>query len=451
MITERSRPGEPVAPVRSVVRRRAIAALVVLALVVRIVVVIATPHFVPVTDAGEFDHIAVSLARTGHYPPSSLTQHGGPSAFRPPMFPGVLAIVYKIVGTGSEHTRWDAGRVMEAFLGALVVWLVALIATRLWGWRIGLVAGVIAALWPPLVMVGSSLMSESVFIPLVVASVWAALVGRDTGRLRWAVLAGAFVGLLALTRGNGSLMVIPIGFLVWTRRPRFSRAALKAPLAVLVAAIVVLLPWTIRNYEDFHSLVPVTTEAGYGLAGTYNTVAQDSKHYPGAWLPPLPQMRQAFSVHPDANEVVISNTLTHEATHYIREHPTSLITTFYWNTLRLLNLTGTGVEHAFAGAEGYATFLVTPSVYALWVLLAVCALALCLSPYARRTLRAAPLAVWGCPLIVWLTTAPLLGLTRYRSPADPFLIFVAAIALVTTWDRAAPLRARLRVRDRGVV
>ena len=33
MITERSRPGEPVAPVRSVVRRRAIAGLVVLALV----------------------------------------------------------------------------------------------------------------------------------------------------------------------------------------------------------------------------------------------------------------------------------------------------------------------------------------------------------------------------------------------------------------------------------
>jgi 4-amino-4-deoxy-L-arabinose transferase-like glycosyltransferase len=365
----------------------------------------------------------------------------------------VLAIVYKIVGTGSEHTRWDAGRVMEAFLGALVVWLVALIATRLWGWRIGLVAAVIAAFWPPLVMVGSSLMSESVFIPLVVASVWAGLVGRDTGRVRWAALAGAFVGLLALTRGNGSLMVIPIGFLVWTGGVggnRFSRAALKAPLAVLVAAVVVVLPWTIRNYEDFHSLVPVTTEAGYGLAGTYNTVAQDSKHYPGAWLPPLPQMRQAFIVHPDANEVVISSTLTHEATHYIREHPMSLITTFYWNTLRLLNLTGAGVEHAFAGAEGYAPFLVSPSVYALWALLAVCVLALCFSPYARRTLRSAPLAVWGCPLIVWLTTAPLLGLTRYRSPADPFLIFVAAIALVTTWDRAAPLRARLTQNRRGV-
>jgi 4-amino-4-deoxy-L-arabinose transferase-like glycosyltransferase len=319
------------------------------------------------------------------------------------------------------------------------VWLIALIATRIWGWRMGFVSAGIAALWPPLVMVGSSLLSESLFIPLLLAAVWAALVYRDERRLRWAVAAGVFVGLLSLTRGNGFLMVIPIGCLLWVARPRFSRGALLTPLAMLAVAIVVLIPWTVRNYSEFHSLVPVTTETGYGLAGTYNATAQADKRFPGLWLPPLPQMHQAFLVHPDANEVLVSSTLTHEATHYIRQHPTSLITTFYWNTLRLLNLTGPDVERAFAGGEGYPLWLAVLSVYALWVLLALCLVGL-----SRRALRAAPLALWGCPLVIWLTTAPLLGLTRYRSPADPFLIFVAALALVAGWDRAAPLRARLQ-------
>ncbi|HWF53999.1 MAG TPA: glycosyltransferase family 39 protein [Solirubrobacteraceae bacterium] len=416
-------------------RRGPIAALVVVALVVRIAVVIATPHFIPVTDAGEFDHIAVSLADHGTYPSSYLAPHAGPTAFRPPLFPGALAAVYTIVGTGSQHTRWDAGRVLEAVFGAIAVWLIALIATRVWGWRVGLVAAGIAAVWPPLVLVGSSLLSESLFIALILASVWAALVYRDDRRLRWAVLAGVFVGLSALTRGNGFLLVIPVGFLVWTTRPRRSWAAVRAPLAVLAAAVVVLIPWTVRNYDQFHTFVPVTTETGYALAGTYNATAQNDKRFPGLWLAPIPQMRQAFIVHPGADESLVSSTLTHEATHYIHEHPLSVVTTVYWNTLRLLNLTGADVERAFAGGEGYPIWLAVLSVYVFWALLA-----LCVAGLRSRSLRAAPLALWGCPLVIYLTTAPLLGLTRYRAPADPFLIFVAALAVVAAWDRIRSAR-----------
>ncbi len=425
------RPDLPVAT-RGAGLRRPLAALVVLALVIRLAILFATPDFAPVTDAGEFDQIAVSVAQTGSYPSSYLNPRGGPSAFRPPLFPVALAAVDKVVGTGSEHTRWDAGRVLEALLGAVTVLLIGLIATRLWGSRVGLVAAAIAAAYPPLILIGSSLLSESLFIPLVLAAVLAALQYRDDRRLRFAALAGVLVGLSALTRGNGIFLIIPIGLMVWTAQPggpgRLTRHALKAPTVALAALILVLVPWTVRNLERFHQLVPVTTETGYALAGTYNSAVQNDKRFPALWRPPLVQMQGAFN-QPGATEASVSATLTHAAVHYIHRHPGSVATTVYWNTLRLLNLTGAGVERDFARGEGYPIWLAELSVYAFWVLLA-----LSIAGFVTRSARAAPAALWACPLVIYLSTAPLLGLTRYRSPADPFLIMPAAIALLAAWD-----------------
>jgi 4-amino-4-deoxy-L-arabinose transferase-like glycosyltransferase len=395
----------------------------------RLAVIFATPHFVPVTDAAEYDRDAVTLVNAGSFAESDATFHGGPTAYHPPLFPVALAGVYKLVGTGSEHTRWDAGRVLEAVLGAIAVLLTGLIATRLWGARVGLVAAGIAAVDPPLILVGSSLLSESLFIPLVLAAVWAALNYRDTERLRWAAIAGALTGLCALTRGNGVFLIIPIALLLWTGRPRFTRPALAAPALALAAGILMLVPWTIRNLHVFHSLVPITTETGYALEGTYNSAVQNDKRFPALWRPPLASMQGAFN-QPGANEASVSSALTHEALHYIHRHPGSVATTFYWNTLRLLNLTGAGVERDFAGGEGYPPWLAELSVYAFWVLLG-----LVLAGVFQRALRAAPRALWLCPLVIFLSTAPLLGLTRYRSPADPFLIMPAALALLAGWDR----------------
>jgi 4-amino-4-deoxy-L-arabinose transferase-like glycosyltransferase len=411
--------------------------LVALALVVRLVIVFATPHFSPREDSAVYDANAVSLARTGSFiPVSQETQHVGPTAFYPPLFPVVLAGVYKVVGT-SEHTRWDAGRVLEAVLGAIAVLLTGLIATRLWNPRVGLVATGIAALSPPLVLIGSSLLSESLFIPLVLAAIWAALVYRDSRRLRWAALAGVLVGLASLTRGNGVFLIIPVGGLVWVQRPRFSRPALRAPGLVLAATVVMLIPWTVRNLEAFHEFVPIATDTGYTLAGTFNPVVQNGdQRFPAMWMMPQARTQQLYAADRQANEASISQQLTREALHYIRGHPVSLLKTAYWNTVRMLDLTPS-VERYFAPYERYPLWLAMLSVYAAWALLLLSIVGL-LGPAAR----AAPVALWSCPIVLYLSTVLLLGLTRGRSPMDPFLIMLASLAVVAAWDRLATRFAR---------
>jgi 4-amino-4-deoxy-L-arabinose transferase-like glycosyltransferase len=405
-----------------------LAAIVAVALVVRVGLVIATPNYQARTDAADFDRLAVSLADHGHYPDLREWAPDGPTAIRLPLFPAALAVAYKVVGTRSAHARWTAGRVLEALLGALAAGLTCLIATRLWGPVTGLVAGGLAAIDPPLVLVGSSLLSESLFIPLVLGAVLAALVFRTDRRLRWAALTGVLIGAAALTRGNGFVLVIPLAFLVWNQGPR--RRGIRAPALLLAAAVLTVLPWTIRNYVGFHRFVPLTTEGGYILAGTYNSATQHRHGFEAVWYPPLEQMHALFIAHPHIDEAQVSARLQSDGLHYIEHHPASLLKTTYLSARRLLNIEGPILEEVFAYGEGYPVRLAEYSVYAFWAVLA-----LALAGAATRAARRAPGAFWWCPALILLSTVFFEGLTRYRSPADPFFLMLAALALTAAARR----------------
>lgn len=415
----------------------ALVAVVVLAFVVRLVAIVESPTFHPQTDAADYDREAVSLAQDGSFPPSLLTLHGGPSAFRPPLFPVALAVTYKLTGTTGSTARWDAGRIMEALLGTATVLFIGLIARRLWGMRRALLSAALAAIYPPLVLAGSSLMSESLFIPLMLLAVLCSLVARESPRPRsWAVAAGALVGLVALTRSNGIAMILPVCLLLWLV-PRRSWRSLQAPAVALAAMIVVLGPWIVRDARLFGQFVPISTESGFALAGTYNAVAQGNRDYPALWIPPVLQQQQIQLHSPDLNEAQISDRLDTAGLDYLRAHPTALLTTGFWNVLRLFNLTGTRVEQFAARFEAYPRWLTDVSVYAFWALLVAL-----LAGLLGRTARGAPWAVWIFPALVLISGLPFSGTTRYRVPADPFLIMIAAGAL-------AAAAGRVRGRERG--
>ncbi len=405
--------------------------MVALALLVRVVVVLATPQFAPATDASDYDRIAVSLAQTGGFPISGLTGRGGPTAFRPPMFPLALAGVYKLVGAGDEKARWEAGRMLEALLGAASVALICLIALRLWGPGVALLSGLIAAIYPPLVLVGSSLMSESLFIPLVLAAVLSGLVARERGGAwRWLVLTGVLVVLAALTRSNGIVLLAPIGFLVWTGRPRFAWRSLRVPLALVATTALALIPWTIRNAHVLHAFVPTSTESGYALAGTYDPTAQHRRDFPAMWIPPTPELGRVLRSSPGLNEAGVSSRLVTIGADYIEAHPSSLLKTGYWDTVRLFNLGGTGFESWAAQYEAYPKGLADLSVYAFWLLGLIA-----IGGAFTRAARAAPAAFWWCPAALLLSTVMLIGSTRYRSPADPFFVMLAALGLRAVRER----------------
>jgi hypothetical protein len=53
-----------------------------------------------------------------------------------------------------------------------------------------------------------------------------------------------------------------------------------------------------------------------------------------------------------------------------------------------------------------------------------------------------PWFLWLVPLVMVLVAAPINGLPRYRVPADPFLLLLAAIGIVWAWQRLNGWRSR---------
>src|SRR6266540_937570 len=181
-----------------------------LALLTRVAVIVATPDYQPQFDAADYDRHAVSIADGHGYPGPQSGDPTQPTAFRPPLYPVALAAVH-LLGGG-----WTAGRVLGALLGVATVLLVFVISRRLWGPRIAVVTSAIVAVFPPLVILSATLLSESLFLPLMLGAVLVVLEYRDDRRLRWALLAGVLCGLAALTRTNGVLLVVAAGLGVWT-------------------------------------------------------------------------------------------------------------------------------------------------------------------------------------------------------------------------------------------
>lgn len=420
------------------------------ALLVRVLAVVVQPLKLSDDDA-DYQRLAISLA-TGHgWGVSHVAPGGGPTAFRPPLFPLAMAGVYKVFGV-----HLIAARLFEAVVGSLAVVVLTVLTWMLWGRRVALVAGVLAAVFPPLVIASASLMSESIAVPLEISCLFSMFVYRRNGRIRWAVLSSALLGLLVLARTEAIVLIIPLALLaIVRRRPRGSTGlaapaiptsgttlrwrALLGPLVVVIATVVVLVPWEIRDRMVMGAWIPLTTQSGYVLAGTYNHTSATDPRYPGAWRPANydPALAKLIADHPHADEVQLDHLLETSAVDYARSHPAYLGTVFLQNTLRLFDLwsfstasTSTNSSYGYPGLWGD-----------LEELSALVALALALvgvvlgRDRGDRTQRRIPLAYWLAPLILWVSTVFQEAFPRLRALIDPFLLQLSAVALVAFADR----------------
>ena len=114
----------------------------------------------------------------------------------------------------SHHEFWQ--RATNTIVGIAVVPLIALLARRLAGRRVAVIAAVIAALYPNLWMNDSLVMAESISTLLVIVAMLVALRFRERLDIRSALVCGAVVGLAALARSE-LLILVPV-FALLARR-----------------------------------------------------------------------------------------------------------------------------------------------------------------------------------------------------------------------------------------
>jgi 4-amino-4-deoxy-L-arabinose transferase-like glycosyltransferase len=404
-------------------RRNLIILIIAVALALRLGFVLTTPNFTPYADARDFDRTAVSLAEHGHYPPSTVAPSGGPTALRPPAYPYVLAAAYWITGTAGSSSRYTVARVLSALISTLAVVLTGVVAWLAVSASAGIAALALAAVYPPSVTIGDGVLAEPLFTVLVLGAVASALMARRSRRrLGWAAMAGLYAGLACLARINVLIAVpaIAVGACPWPWR--IWRSALPAVI-VLATTIVCLAPWTIRDALVFHRFVPVTTQAGLTLAGTYNPVSRADAQNPASWhVPTMAPYRQL--VRRGESEAVLNQRFFSTVVRFAEGDPLYVAKVAFFNTGRLLELQGPSTERPAAQETGISPGISDLDVYAFYVL-GILALASILAGALRRI----PAVLWLVPLLMAVSLIPVLTWMRYRWPIDSFLILIVAAGI----------------------
>lgn len=231
----------------------------------------------PAGDEVDYHYIAVNLADGQGY----RLETGELTARRPPLYPVVLALLYRVFGVSVTLAR-----LFQVLLGTGLVALVFFTARRFFTPGAAWLAAALTAVNPYLVFISAYLLTENLYaILLVGGALLAAKTPVPAGSRRHAALAGVALGLATLCRPTAwmvALWVAGFGLLLGDGplKGRFARGA------VLVAAVIVtLLPWGIRNHAVFDRWEFFTLHGGITFYQGNNPAVLQYPQYHGGVAP----------------------------------------------------------------------------------------------------------------------------------------------------------------------
>jgi hypothetical protein len=202
-------------------------------------------------DQEGYRRLGRALAETGRFTKLPYAPRFAPEVIRTPLYPAVVALVYRIFGT----SQLAVALTQTVFL-ALIAALVWGIGRRVAPEPIAIAAAAAVALFPPLPYFAALVMTEVWTTLLFTAAMWAALRAVSTDRPGMFALLGALIALTTLSRpvfvlfgvalAAVGLVVFPIAGV--RRRPAPSRWIL-----MLATFAIVMLPWFTYNYVTLGS------------------------------------------------------------------------------------------------------------------------------------------------------------------------------------------------------
>ena len=198
-----------------------------------------------------------------------------PTAFRPPLYPLLVAALTGIFGTPGIA-------ILHLIAGGVTIGITVKLGERLGLNRGALIAGLLVAIDPILLRYTTLPMTEVVFTALSTTMLW--LWSRADQRPSWNdyLLTGFAFGITALCRPS-LLPMLPVLWLLYLLNDlgemnRLERAIKSTLCIVLVgaAAMITMLPWGVRNLQVFGHFKLTTTHGGYTLLLGNNPVFYDA-------------------------------------------------------------------------------------------------------------------------------------------------------------------------------
>jgi len=193
--------------------------------------------------------------------------------FANPLYPYWLGVLY--AGFGRQLFLVH---LLQHLLGCASAALLVVIGTSLWDRRVGLLAGLGAALYAPFVFHEGSLMIESVAPFLATVALALAVRAGERQTAGSSLGAGVAHGVFVLARPNPTPFAAA-GWVAWRAwRAATRRAPLLLAALLLAGTALAIAPVTLRNWIVSHTFVAITAHGGeafyvgnHALADGYGT------------------------------------------------------------------------------------------------------------------------------------------------------------------------------------
>lgn len=344
-------------------------------------------------------------------------QATGPTAWLAPVYPLLLAAIFKSFGVFTVKAFYAAA-ILNCVFSSLACLPLYFVGKRIGGIHAAALATWIWALFPSGILMPFEWIWDTSLSALLAATLlWATLRMAESVLLREASAYGVLWGFALLTNpALGSLLPFLLG---WIAYQQF-KERIWNPRPLLLAAVLILficLPWTIRNAVQFHRLIPLRSnfpfELWIGNNEIYDAHSRDVNR-----ITRYEQVRR----YTELGETPFLAEKGQKAKAFIQEHP--------------------GLTMTLAGRRIVTTWLGTPSPWSdflqadsalvrflfFWnVVTVIGVLASIARLLAMRSPFTFPLAIYPLifPIVYYFTQTSL----RLRHPCDPILALLLALSI----------------------
>lgn len=356
-------------------------------------------------DAYRYDQIARSiLAGEG------FSKDGKPIAWRGPVYPYFLALIYKVFGFNT-----DVVRTIQAIIASILCLVVYKIGRVVFSEIVGLGAAFFCAIYQPFIYYlywggPGYLYTETLFMFLVALSILALLTYTRNQTLKNIVFVAVALGVAALTKPTLLIFLPVLGVWVWQlKRFSFLKAS-KDFLLFIFMFFIVALPWTIRNYIVFKEFIFISNEGGDVFLKGNHPLASGGVVWVKSELEKNPKLSEKYS------ETYIKNAKYKEGLRYLFADPKRIPYLMFKKFIVNWNLFGEDGLYNFC--YGLAFFFGSIGII-----------------FSLRKMNAKSLLLLS--MLFWVTLIALIffGEPRYRYPAEPYLIIFAAYGVHSLFAR----------------
>ncbi len=380
----------------------------------------------PVTDSDFYDKTALAIANGDWL--------GSEVFYVNPLYPYFLALLYKIFG----HS-YMAAKLVQIVIGSSSCVLIYLTARRLFSKRTALVAGIIAASYSVFIYYDELLLATVLDVFTYTAALLLLLIAVEKPSVVRFVIAGIVLGISFVSRPS----VFPFIAAFWIGYSLRGRAKSFVALnlaAYSVAAAVMILPLTVRNYVVGDDLVLISSHTGYNFYFGNNAettgyfvipksiprTLADSPTDQKIWFTKEAEKSEGRAMKPSE----VSDFWAKKGWTYIAEHPGDWLVLAFGKLARLINAFEFSDNQNYYFSQQYSVMLQIPLLgFGFICPLALLGMVLSAREFKRVGILHLFIAGYALALVFFFVSS------RYRLPLVPVFILFAAHALVWMVDK----------------